>query len=73
MGRREAWSADRTGNTRTKPTRWEFQQPLRGDNAEKLGAADSVDGDDTKTSHLDVEEEAAVAVTNRSNRPAKAK
>lgn len=25
MGRREAWSADKPSNTRTKPTRWEFR------------------------------------------------
>lgn len=25
MGRREAWSADRSSDSRTKPTRWEFR------------------------------------------------
>jgi len=25
MGRREAWSAEKPSDTRTKPTRWEFR------------------------------------------------
>lgn len=39
MGRREAWSAQKSTDSRTKPTQWEFsrrvnnQQKLRHDNA----------------------------------------
>lgn len=35
MGRREAWSAERSADSRTKPTRWEFSK--RGYSHQKLG------------------------------------
>lgn len=35
MGRREAWSAERSADSRTKPTRWEFSN--RGYSHQKLG------------------------------------
>jgi hypothetical protein len=35
MGRREAWSAERSADSRTKPTRWEFSK--RGYSNQKLG------------------------------------
>lgn len=35
MGRREAWSAERSTDSRTKPTRWEFSK--RGYSHQKLG------------------------------------
>jgi hypothetical protein len=35
MGRREAWSAERSADSRTRPTRWEFSK--RGYSHQKLG------------------------------------
>lgn len=52
MGRREAWSAQKSTDSRTKPTQWEFsrrvnnRQKLRNDNAneheldKRIGSAD---------------------------------
>lgn len=57
MGRREAWSADRTSDSRTKPTRWEFQQARGDDYKEKLEDHHRSDVDDThQASHLDTME-----------------
>lgn len=66
MGRREAWSADRTGDTRTKPTHWEFQHAAGDDHKEKLEGEDH----HQQTSHLDVEDEVE---EKRSKRNTKAK
>lgn len=35
MGRREAWSADRSADSKTKSTRWEFSK--RGYSNQKIG------------------------------------
>lgn len=35
MGRGEAWSAERSADSRTRPTRWEFSK--RGYSDQKLG------------------------------------
>lgn len=44
MGRREAWSADKSSDSRTKPTRWEFSK--RGYSHQKLGLDNqAVEGD----------------------------
>lgn len=68
MGRREAWSADRTGDTRTKPTRWEFQQARGDDHQEKL-EDHRLEVDATQqASHVEMEEE-----EQRNNRATKAK
>lgn len=39
MGRREAWSADRSTDSKTKPTRWEFSK--RGYAHQKLNGIDN--------------------------------
>lgn len=39
MGRREAWSADRSSDSRTKPTRWEFRGRRHANKALAAGAA----------------------------------
>lgn len=69
MGRREAWSADRTGDTRTKPTHWEFQQARAGGDQHKEGLDE--DHHAHKTSHLDVVEDEVDE--KKSNRTTKAK
>lgn len=54
MGRREAWSAERT-DSKTKPTRWEFSR--RGYDDEKSGIdnpAIQIDGDEHGTAKLNV-------------------
>ena len=49
MGRREAWSAERTSDSRTKPTRWEFSK--RGYSHQKLGLDNqAVQGDNNNDS-----------------------
>ncbi|XP_043071713.1 cadherin-86C isoform X2 [Drosophila grimshawi] len=47
MGRREAWSAEKPSNTRTKPTRWEFRNGHKqpNENLEMEHAAINTDGD----------------------------
>jgi hypothetical protein len=55
MGRREAWSAERSADSRTRPTRWEFSK--RGYSHQKLGIdnpAVQVDGDDNGTGKLNL-------------------
>lgn len=73
MGRREAWSADRTGDTRTKPTHWEFQQARADDDdKEKLEERRQQRMDEShQTSHFDMEDE--VTEDKRGNRITKAK
>ncbi|XP_055642619.1 cadherin-86C isoform X2 [Toxorhynchites rutilus septentrionalis] len=39
MGRREAWSADRSSDSRTKPTRWEFRGRRHANKASLAAAA----------------------------------
>lgn len=54
MGRREAWSAERT-DSKTKPTRWEFSR--RGLDNEALGIdnpAVQMDNDEHGTSKFNV-------------------
>lgn len=72
MGRREAWSADRTGDTRTKPTHWEFQQARGDDHKEKLDEHRMrLDEENHQTSHVEMEDE--LVDEKRSNRTTKAK
>jgi hypothetical protein len=55
MGRREAWSAERSADSRTKPTRWEFSK--RGYSHQKLGIdnpAVQIDNEDNGTGKLNV-------------------
>jgi hypothetical protein len=55
MGRREAWSAEKSSDSRTKPTRWEFSK--RGYSDEKLGIdnpAIQIDNDDTGMGKLNI-------------------
>lgn len=40
MGRREAWSADRSTDSKTKPTRWEFSK-RGGYSHQKLNGIDN--------------------------------
>lgn len=35
MGRREAWSAERSSDSRTKPTHWEFRRRDHHENVER--------------------------------------
>lgn len=55
MGRREAWSAEKSTDSKTKPTRWEFSK--RGYSNQKLNGIDNhaaqID-DETGTSKLNV-------------------
>lgn len=44
MGRREAWSAEKSADSRTKPTRWEFSR--RVDYNQKLGSENRIDDRD---------------------------
>lgn len=48
MGRREAWSADKSSDSRTKPTRWEFSR--RHHPREKLDNDTQVQVEQTQTS-----------------------
>ena len=53
MGRREAWSAERSADSRTKPTRWEFSK--RGYSHQKLGIdnpAAQIDNEENGTGKL---------------------
>lgn len=55
MGRREAWSAERSADSRTRPTRWEFSK--RGYSHQKLGIdnpAVQIDNEDNGTGKLNV-------------------
>lgn len=55
MGRREAWSAERSADSRTKPTRWEFSK--RGYSHQKLGIdnpAVQIDNEDNGTGKLNI-------------------
>ena len=55
MGRREAWSAERSADSRTKPTRWEFSK--RGHSHQKLGVdnlAVQVDHEENGTGKLNM-------------------
>lgn len=55
MGRREAWSADKPSNTRTKPTRWEFRDGReQSENVEMQHAGVNTDGDAVR--HAEAEE-----------------
>ncbi|XP_062701154.1 cadherin-86C isoform X1 [Aedes albopictus] len=49
MGRREAWSADRSSDSRTKPTRWEFRGRRHANKA--LAAAAATTGGSTHHGH----------------------
>lgn len=57
MGRREAWSAERSTDSKTKPTRWEFSK-RGGYSHQKLNGIDNpaaqVDDDDTGASKLNI-------------------
>lgn len=55
MGRREAWSAERSADSRTRPTRWEFSK--RGYAHQKLGIdnpAVQIDNEENGTGKLNV-------------------
>lgn len=55
MGRREAWSAERSADSRTRPTRWEFSK--RGYSHQKLGIdnpAAQLDNEENGTGKLNV-------------------
>lgn len=55
MGRREAWSAEKSSDSRTKPTRWEFSK--RGYADEKLGIdnpAVQIDNDDNGMGKINI-------------------
>ena len=75
MGRREAWSADRTGDTRTKPTHWEFQQQTRGDDHEEKLDQPRMRMDEKKqqTSHFEMEDETVMDEKKQSTRANKTK
>jgi hypothetical protein len=60
MGRREAWSAERSADSKTKPTRWEFSK--RGYSNQKLGidnpaAMIDCDENEMKKPHVKINEE----------------
>lgn len=55
MGRREAWSAERSADSRTKPTRWEFSK--RGYSHQKLGIdnpAAQIENEENGTGKLNI-------------------
>lgn len=55
MGRREAWSAEKSADSRTRPTRWEFSK--RGYSHQKLGIdnpAAQIDNEENGTGKLNV-------------------
>lgn len=55
MGRREAWSAERSADSRTKPTRWEFSK--RGYSHQKLGIdnpAAQIDNEENGTGKINI-------------------
>lgn len=58
MGRREAWSAERSADSRTKPTRWEFSK--RGYSHQKLGI-------DNPVAQIDSEDNGTGKINNKVN------
>lgn len=55
MGRREAWSAERSADSRTRPTRWEFSK--RGYSHQKLGIdnpAAQIDNEESEAGKLNI-------------------
>ncbi|XP_055601879.1 cadherin-86C isoform X2 [Uranotaenia lowii] len=58
MGRREAWSADRSSDSRTKPTRWEFRG-RRHANKASLAAAGANAGHDNRGHTIEDGEESS--------------
>ncbi|XP_058444287.1 cadherin-86C isoform X2 [Malaya genurostris] len=57
MGRREAWSADRSSDSRTKPTRWEFRGRRHANKASLAAASSTASGRDNQGLTIDDDED----------------